>query len=153
MDKPTRDESKQQLEGILGRKMTDAEYDQAERDGIMVPHRVPFANEEKRMKVLADIVCDMEQHNELYPDTVIITIQKNDRNTNFKAHFGESVRIQVNQFRTPEHLAEALTEPDPPLINSLRDARRDVPDELVIVMWDSDGMLLVTKKKRQRDAA
>jgi hypothetical protein len=39
-------------------------------------------------------------------------------------------------------------EPDPPLIDELRAARRDVPNELVIVLWDSFGMLLVTKKRR-----
>lgn len=105
-----------------------------------------YETTEDRLALMANMVRTMES--ETLPDTVIITIQRNDPDTSFKPHLGESWRAQVNQFRNPEHLAEALAEPEPDLIEEVRAARRDAPDELVIVLWDSFGMLLVTKKRR-----
>jgi hypothetical protein len=64
----------------------------------------------------------------------------------FRPHIGESWRATAAQFRSPERLAEALTEPDPQLIEEVRAARRDAPNELAIVLWDGEHMLLVTKK-------
>jgi hypothetical protein len=92
----------------------------------------------KRIVLMANTVITMKSESTLLPDAVIITIQ-NDPDTNFKP-LGESWRAQVNQFRSPEHLAEALAEPDPDLIEAVRAARRDAPDELVIVLWDSFGL-------------
>jgi hypothetical protein len=93
-------------------------------------------NEIERLKAIV-LVRTMESENALLPDTVIITVQ-NDPNTHFKPHIGESWRAQVNQFRNPEHLAEALAEPAPDLIEAVRTARR----ELVIVLWDAPGRTL-----------
>ena len=91
----------------------------------------------KRIMLMANIVRTMKSESALLPDTVIITIQ-NDPNTHLKPHIGESWRAQVNQFRSPEHLAEALAEPAPDLIEAVRTTRR----ELVIVLWDSPGRTL-----------
>jgi hypothetical protein len=102
---------------------------------------------EDQFEFMAHTVRTMESEGAMLPDTVIVTIQKNDSDTNFKPHLGESWRAQVSQFRSPEHLAEALAEPDPDLIEEVRAARREAPDEMVVVLWDSLGMLLVTRKK------
>jgi hypothetical protein len=107
-----------------------------------------YGTTEDQLALMANIVRTMESESALLPDTVIITIQGNGPDTNFKPDLGESWRAQVNQFRNPEHLAEALAELDRDLIEEVRAARRDAPDELGIVLWNSLGMLLVTKKRR-----
>lgn len=102
---------------------------------------------EEQLEFMGQTVRTMESEGAMLPDTVILTIQRNDPDTHFKPHIGESWRAQVNQFRSPEHLAEGVLEPDPKLIAEVRAARREAPDEMVIVLWDSRGMLLVTRKR------
>ncbi len=124
--------------GDESKKLTHETTDQREEVMGAVPNKIERL---KRVALMVNTVTTMKSESVLLPDTVIITIQ-NDSNTHLKPHIGESWRAQVNQFRSPEHLAEALAEPDfdPDLIEALRAARRDTPDELVIVLWDSFGL-------------